>query len=409
MIYLFIHQNFPGQYLHLVRHFARNPANTVYFISQPNQNWIEGVIKLVYYPDMAAVVQCHAYSVEFDSAMRHGAAVARCLEMLKRQGVRPDIILGHSGWGETLFVKDVYPDVPLVAYFEYYYEAQGADADFDPEFQLVTPDPMQLRARNATNLLSWAAADWGNTPTRWQHSLYPAAMQPKISVIHEGIDTDLVQPDPTAWLAIGPDKRVLRAGDEVITYVSRNLEPYRGFHIFMRALPEILRRRPHAQVVIVGGDSVSYGVPLPDGRTYRQMMLQELGARLDLGRVHFLGHVEYELYLRLLQISAVHVYLTYPFVLSWSFVEAMAAGCALVTSATPPVLEVVEDSRNALLVDFHSPGAVAERTIALLEDRERAKALGAAARQDACAKFDLRTKMLPQWEALTQSKVPYAA
>ena len=409
MIYLFIHQNFPGQYLNLVRHFARDPNNTVYFISQPNQNWIDGVIKLVYYPDPGAVTNCHAYTTEFDSAMRHGSGVARCLTLLKQQGVRPDLILGHSGWGETLFVKDVYPDVPVMAYFEYYYQAEGADADFDPEFQAIPANPFQLRARNATNVMSWVGADWGNTPTNWQHSLYPAELRKKISIIHEGIDTDLVCPDPAAWLAVGPDKRILRAGDEIITYVSRNLEPYRGFHTFMRALPQILRQRPNAHVVIVGGDAVSYGVALPDGRTYRQKMIEEVGSGIDFRRVHFMGQIDYTSYLRLLQISSAHVYLTYPFVLSWSFLEAMAAGCALIASDTAPVLELAEDERNALLVDFHSPDEVAERILEVLDDRQLARSLGEAARRDICESFDLTTRILPQWVALTNSKIKLAA
>lgn len=398
MIYLFIHQNFPGQYKHLIRHLADDPQNTVYFISQPNPNWMQGVIKLVYYPDLVSPVQCHRYTVDFEVAVRHGEAVAKSLGMLKSQGVTPDIIIGHSGWGETLFVKDVYPDTPLLSYFEFFYHHAGADADFDLEFPGSPDDSGRLRMRNAVNLLSFESTDWGNAPTRWQRDLYPPEMRSRISVVHEGIDTNAIRPDAGAWLQIDRGGTKLTAENEVVTYVARNLEPYRGFHVFMRAIPEIQRLRPNAHILIVGGDEVSYGAALPGGQTYRQWMLAEMGGRIDYSKVHFLGQLPYETYLSVLQISSAHIYLTYPFVLSWSFLEAMSAGCAMIGSATPPVEEVIRDGENGLLVDFFSAPEIAEKVNAVLSDPHHMQDMRDNARRTVVDHYDLKTRALPQWQ-----------
>ena len=400
MIYLFIHQNFPGQYKHLIRHLADDPGNAVYFISQPNANWMQGVTKLVYYPDLASPLQCHPYTVDFELAVRHGTAVAKSLELLKAQGVTPDIIIGHSGWGEILFIKDVYPDVPLLSYFEFFYHHEGVDTDFDPEFPSNANDSGRLRMRNAVNLMSYESADWGNSPTRWQQSLYPPEMRSRITTLHEGIDTVAIAPNPDAWLQLDRGGQKLTAQDEIITYVARNLEPYRGFHIFMRAIPEIQRRRPNARILVVGGDDVSYGNALPSGITYRQRMLAELEGRIDMNRLHFLGQLPYENYLSLLQISSAHIYLTYPFVLSWSFLEAMAVGCAIIGSATPPVQEVIEDGINGLLVDFFSTAEIADAVDRIIDTPSLAKRLRANARKKVVDEYDLESRILPLWDKM---------
>ena len=401
MTFLFIHQNFPAQYLHLVQRFAARRNCRVYFVTQMNQNEIPRVQKLIYKPDLPLFTNCHPYTVSFDVAVRTGLAVAQTCRTLRATGVVPDVIVGHSGWGETLFVKDVFPGVPLLSYFEFFYQCQGADVGFDPEFAPTADgDGPRLQVRNAVNLLSYAACDWGHTATRWQRSLFPAAMQTRITPLHEGIDTKKIRPDPTAWLTLARDKIRLTAKDEVITYVSRNLEPYRGFHTFMRSLPEILRRRPRAHVLVVGGDGLSYGEPAPKGGTYRQMLLDELGKSLDVKRVHFLGQVAYTTYLNVLQISSAHIYLTYPFVLSWSFVEAMAAGCLLIGSATAPIMEVLRDRENGLLVDFFSSDAICDRVDEVLDHPDRMQALRDAARADAVEHFDTTAVTLPKWEQL---------
>lgn len=405
MNYLFIHQNFPGQYQHVVRHLASQPGNQIYFITQPNENAMAGVRKITYPKDQRGLINCHAYAVELDRAIHTGATVADTCRRLREQGFRPDLIVGHAGWGETLFVKDVFPDTPVLANFEFYYHARGVDADFDPEFVSIFNDPSRLRARNGINLLAFQAADWGHSATQWQRGLHPAEMQSRISVLHEGVNTDLVRPSAKASFKLPGSGRVLTRRDEVVTYVARNLEPYRGFHVFMRALPQLLRRRKRAQVVIVGDDGVSYGAPPPPRSTFREMMLQELGAKLDLKRVHFLGLIDYRAYLHLLQVSSVHVYLTYPFVLSWSFVEAMAAGCLIIGSATPPVLEVLRNGSNGLTVDFFAHKKLANRIETALEQRRELEPLRKEARATAVEQFDLNRVLLPRWMGLFEDLV----
>jgi glycosyltransferase involved in cell wall biosynthesis len=294
----------------------------------------------------------------------------------------------------------VFPDVPLLANFEFYYHSQGVDVDFDPEFTSIFNDPSRLRMRNGINLMAFQSADWGHSATQWQRNLYPPEMRPRISVLHEGVNTDLARPNPKARFALPGSAQVLTGHDEVVTYVARNLEPYRGFHIFMRALPQLLRRRKRAQVVIVGGDGVSYGAPPPPRSSFREMMLQELGAKLDLKRVHFVGMLDYGAYLNLLQVSSVHVYLTYPFVLSWSFIEAMACGCLIIGSATPPVLEVLRDGSNGLTVDFFAHKQLSSRIEAALAQPGPMQALRKAARATAVKQFDLNRLLLPRWNRL---------
>jgi glycosyltransferase involved in cell wall biosynthesis len=359
-----------------------------------------GVQKITYPKDLRGHINCHPFTLDVDRAVHAGVTVAEVCRSLREQGIRPDLIVGHSGWGETLFVKDVFPDVPVLANFEFYYHGRGADVGFDPEFDSVFNNPSRMRARNATNLLAFQSADWGHSATHWQRSLYPQEMRSRISVLHEGIDTDLARPNAAASFTLPHTRQVLTRRDEVVTYVARNLEPYRGFHTFMRALPQLLRRRKRAHVVIVGGDGVSYGAPPPPRSSFREMMLSELRGQFDPTRVHFLGQIDYSSYLNLLQVSSAHVYLTYPFVLSWSFIEAMACGCLIVGSATPPVLEVLEDGVNGLAVDFFSPQALAERIEGALADGKRHQPLRNAARRTAVERYDLRRVLLPRWMKL---------
>lgn len=401
MIAIFIHQNFPAQYLHIAGRLAARKRNRVFFITQAETNELRGVQKILYRPELPSVSTCHSYCVTFDAAVRNGDAVAKACRHLRRNHIVPDIVVGHSGWGETLFVKDVFPEVPLLTYFEFFYHSYGADVGFDPEFSPRSDgDSARLQIRNAVNRLSFAATDWGHTPTCWQRSLFPVDMQSRITPLHEGIDTRRIKPNPKAWLRLAPRDVVLTREHEVITYVSRNLEPYRGFHVLMRALPEILRRRPHAHILIVGGDGFSYGEPPQCGGTYRQMMLSEVGDRLDADRVHFLGQVPYHVYLNVIQVSSVHIHLTYPFVLSWSFLEAMAAGCVIVGSATAPVLEVLRDRENGFLVDFFSTEEICDRVDEVLDHPERMQAIRDAARTTAVESFDTQSVALPRWERL---------
>jgi glycosyltransferase involved in cell wall biosynthesis len=400
MVVIFIHQNFPAQYLHLAQHLAAIPRNRIYFITQSDRNQLPRVIKLIYKPEAAPNGGCHAYTERFDAAVRTGLAVAEVCRRLRNGGIMPDILVGHCGWGETLFVKDVFPDTPLLNNFEFFYHVRGADVGFDPEFSPArTEDGPRLEIRNAVNRLSFATCDWGHTATAWQRSLFPPAMQAGISLLHEGVDCARVCPDPNAWLRLGRDDTVLTRNDEVITYVARNLEPYRGFHVLMRTLPEVLRRRPRAHVLIAGGDGHSYGDGPTTGGTYREALCAELGDSLDMRRVHFLGQVPHDFFINMLQVSSVHVYLTYPFVLSWSFLEAMAAGCLVIGSATAPVLEVLRDRVNGLAVDFFDGQALTDRIDEVFEHPNRMQALRETARGTIAKNFDL-TRLLPRWTDL---------
>lgn len=271
----------------------------------------------------------------------------------------------------------------------------GTDVGFDPSEKQSVDTALRIRTKNLGNLLGLQAADCGQCPTAWQKSTYPELYQARLRIVHEGIDTDLAVPDDQARLRVPGSDLELAAGDEVLTYVARNLEPYRGFPSFMRSLPAILDARPQAQVLVVGGDEVSYGARLPEGQSYRQAMLTELGDRLDLSRVHFLGKLPYPVFLKILQISRVHVYLTYPFVLSWSMLEAMAAGCLVVASRTAPVEEVLRDGENGLLIDFFRPPEIATWVIAALAEPARFAPLRVRARQNIVDAYDLKRICLP--------------
>ena len=396
---LFVHQNFPGQYGRLATVLAKGPGCEVVALGAlknvKNRPKIPGV-KLLAYPTPAlATAHTHHYVRPLEGAVRRGQAVARSCLALQKQGFVPDVIYAHPGWGEALFLRDVFPNARLTLYCEFYYQAQGADVGFDPEFPSTPDDVLRVRVKNAASLLSLEAADAGISPTQWQRRMFPREFRNRIEVIHEGVDTDLVRPDAAAELKLADKGVRLTARDEVVTYVARNLEPYRGFHIFMRAVPEIQRRRPHAHILIVGDEGVSYGQALPKGRTYKQKMLDEVGAKIDMSRLHFLGPVPYEMLLRIYQISSVHVYLTYPFVLSWSILEAMAAGCVVVASRTAPVTEVVDDRKNGLLVDFFSPPEIAARVDEVFENPAAMAAIRKQARRTVVERYDLKRVCLP--------------
>lgn len=403
---LFAHQNFPGQYLHVARHLGATPGNQVVFLTQRPDASLPGVHNIVYKPRRSISPQVHHYLRESEAAVLNAQEVLRVAIDLKKSGFVPDVMLGHNGWGEIWYLKDIFPTTPLVGYFEFFYRMQGADVGFDPSEPVTIDTAPRIRTKNLGNLLALDTVDLGQCPTQWQKSVYPKRYHSMLHVMHEGIDTQIAAPDPAARLRLEASGLELAAGNEVVTYVARNLEPYRGFPSFMRSLPEILKRRPKAQVVIVGGDDVSYGARPPEGKTFRQMMLDELGDSLDLGRVHFLGKVPHSTFIKVLQVSRVHVYLTYPFVLSWSMLEAMSASCLIVGSKTPPVEEVIHHCQNGLLVDFFSPQEIAGRVVEALEDKRAHESIRRNARQTILDHFDLHSICLPAHLKLLNALVP---
>lgn len=405
--YLFIHQNFPGQFRHVAFALAEDPANEVIAIGEErnlkDRPALHPNIRLLgYRPQGQSHKETHHYLRDFEGHVRRGQAVVRLLLKLSEEGFKPDVVIAHPGWGEGLFLKDIFPSARHIQYFEYYYHAAGGDVGFDPEFPGTLDDQLRIRIKNSTQQQSLIGCDQGISPTRWQKSRYPQELQHKIDVIHEGVDTEIVKPEARAWVQI--NGQLFRAGDEIITYVARNLEPYRGFHTFMRMLPKLQAKRPNARFIIVGGDEVSYGKRLPEGQSYRQRYCAEVQEQIDRGKIYFVGKLSYADYLKVLQVSAVHVYLTYPFVLSWSMLEAMAAGCLLVASNTTPVQEVVEDGKNGLLVDFFDGEHLATIIADALANPHEYTPIREQARQTIVDQYDLKTICLPKMLAYLKQR-----
>lgn len=399
--YLFIHQNMPAQFLHLCI-YLRDRGHNVVFITRNKTNQLGRVTKVLYETTRGAKDDTHPYMKSLEDGILHGQAVFRSVTSLLQKGFKPDVIVGHAGWGETLFVKDALPNTPVLNYWEFFYNSVGQDVNFDPEYPSNIDSILSMRIRNSVALLTSAGSDWGITPTQWQYSTHPAGMQAKMSVIHEGVDTLAIRPNPAAIYRL-PNGKELRPGMKILTYVARNLEPYRGFHVFMRALPEIQKRHPDAEILIVGQDGVSYGGKLPEGDSYKKRMLAEVSFNPD--RVHFTGHLATPEFRAVMHVSSAHIYLTYPFVLSWSMLEAMATGCVIIGSRTAPVQEVIVDRENGLLVDFFDRAALVDRIDEVLADPAGFVAMREAARRTAIARYDLHSICLPRQIALVDSLV----
>lgn len=393
---LLIHQNFPGQFLHLAPALAARGHEVLALTDKNNSR--AAPVPVMRYDHKAQTVdagQCRL-GRNYTQMSDRGVTVARAaLRWREEKGYIPDVIFGHSGWGETLFLKEVWPEAKLLVYAEFYYRGRGADVGFDPEFSPRTFDQVMIAQGRTAHLgQSLLHADAGLSPTEWQASTYPPALRRSIEVIFDGVETDRLKPDPTAAVTL-PNGRVIRAGEEVLTFVNRNLEPYRGYHTFMRALPDVMAARPEAQVVIVGGDDVSYGQPPKEGK-WKEIFLSEVRDRLDMSRVHFMGKVPYPTFVSLMQVSRAHAYLTYPFVLSWSMMESMGAGALVVGSDTAPVREVIRHGENGLLVDFFDVPAWSRTLIEVLAHPERFTALRQAARQTVLERYDLKSVCLPR-------------
>ena len=401
---LILHPNFPAQYVYLAPFLASDSNNRVVALANSaNYSVYNKGVRVVRYKVLReAARETHIYSKTMEEAILDGQAVFRAVRELGYQGFVPDVVIGHTGWGSTLFLKDLYPDVPLIGYFEWFYRSSGSDVGYWEDDKVTLDGMARIRMKNAHHLVNLNACDLGYCPTKWQKSQFPLEYQDKLEVVHEGIDTNFCKPDSAAKLILDDIKLDLSGEEEIITYVSRGFEAYRGFPQFMDALRIVMKHRSKCHAVLIGADKVCYGEQLAKGDSYKSRELTKGG--FDMSRVHFVGVRNRADYLKILQNSSVHVYLTRPFVLSWSVLEAMSIGCPLVSSATPPVEEVVVDGENGLLADFRSPEEIAAKMEQILEDRALAKRLSENARTTILERYSV-DQMIKKQLAMIHSQL----
>jgi glycosyltransferase involved in cell wall biosynthesis len=375
---------------------AKDTDNQVLGFSMNGNPNYEQIKIINYKPNRSSSSSVHPWVKEFETKVIRGEAAYKAALQLKADDFYPDAIIAHPGWGESLFLKDVWPKTKLGIYCEYFYRPDGGDVGFDPEFKSDENDvDISIKMKNINNFMHFEIADSGISPTEFQANTFPKDFRTYIDIIHDGINTDIAIPDKSAYITINNTLR-LDKSNEIITFINRNLEPYRGYHIFMRALPALLKAKPHAHVIIVGGDKVSYGRAAPEGQSWKLIFLNEVLSELDKSRVHFVGNLSYKNYLKVLQVSTVHVYLTYPFVLSWSLLEAMSVGCAVIGSKTAPVEEVIDNGKNGVLVDFFDKNALTDQILMLLDNSDLRKKLGNNARNTIIDHYDLNKICLPK-------------
>ncbi len=392
---LFVHNNFPAQFRRVARALLREPGAEVAAIGSSTACEIRGVKLLRYQLPRIDASVTHPFGRRFNLECYRGEQVLYALSALRSTRYLPDIIVAHPGWGETLPLRTVFPEARLILYCEFYYGAHGRDVGFDPEFPATGTDGLvALQLKNASTLLALAESDCGISPTAWQRSTFPSEYQSKIRVVHEGVDVDFARPAPHQTFQLS-SKRTLTRADEVVTFVARNLEPLRGYHVFMRSLPEIMRRRPHAEIVVIGGSGTSYGAPPPPGTSWKSIFFDEIRDRVDESRIHFLGYLPYNDYIRALQVSSVHIYFTYPFVLSWSLLDAMSVGCLVLGSDTAPVQEII-NGINGILVPFFDYEQLAWRVIDALAQPAQYLSFRAKARETIISSYDADRICLPK-------------
>lgn len=385
---LFVHNNFPAQFRDLATTLMQLgvPIAAIAARAAPG---LPGIPFGQYTLGRGTTPDILGLAVRAEADLLRARAALKAARALKDAGVDPAVIVGHPGWGETLFLDEVWPDAKRVLFSEFFYHGRNSDIDFDTEFAPLTEQAVLLgKAKNAVMALALTDGDAIVAPTEFQASVLPSIYAPRVRVIHEGVDVDAIRPGPAAPFALS-DGRVIAPGTPVITHINNNMEPIRGLHIFARALPALLAAVPDAQVLVIGEDAVrGYGAMAPDGQTWRQYLFGPLEARLDMSRVHFLGRVPHPTMLAALRLSTAHVYYTYPFVLSWSLSEAMASGCYIIGSDTPPLHDAIEDGVSGRLLPFFDVDALAAALIEACRNPADSAPMRAAAREAAVAKFD---------------------
>jgi len=382
---LFVHNNFPAQFRDLAQTLkARGvPIAAIGAVRAPG---LQDVTIGRYSLPRGSTPGIFNLAVRAEADLIRGRSAFDMARALKERGVDPAVIVGHPGWGETVLLDEVFPDARRILFSEFFYRGRGLDIDFDTEFFPLTDDAVLLgKTKNAVMTLALSDADAIVCPTRFQASVLPAVFQPRVRIIHEGIDVEAVAPSPPQPFAL-PDGRVIAPGAPVITHVNNHMEPLRGLHIFARALPRLMAEIPDAQVLVMGQDAERpYGGKSSDGRTWREVCFE--GLAIDPARIHFLGKTPHEQMLAALRLSTAHIYYTYPFVLSWSLVEAMASGCYVIGSDTAPLHDAIEDGVNGRLLPFFDVEALSTAMIEACRNPQASAPLRAAARATAVAKF----------------------
>ena len=400
---LFIHNNFPAQFKNLAPALAKNKKYDIHCIGFHDFSF-KNITYHKYKINRGSTKDIHKYAIEFETKMIRADAVAQLCLKLKEKKINPDLIISHPGWGETFFLKEIWPNSKLINYFEFWYNTSNSDIDFDKDqkYHPKINDDFKLRivARNTPNLKIYMESDTIICPTNFQKSTAPLAFRKNIKVIHDGIDTSVLKPTDKAFVELkrndGSSVRVTKK-DKIITFVNRNLEPYRGYDKFMKALPEILKKHPDAYVLIVGGDGVSYGMDLENNQTYKNIFYNEVKDDLPVtDRIYFLGRVDYSTLIAIFGVATAHVYFTYPFVLSWSVLEAMAMGALVIGSKTDPVEEVIKHNKNGILVDFFDTNDLINAVNKVLVEPDNYEKLRQAARQTIVENYDLKKICLPE-------------
>jgi len=406
---LFVHQNMPGQYREILTWLAAQGRHELVFLTQRPNIQIKGVKTVTYRVHHQASKDSYGLSKDWEDAAGAGLGAAMALRSFeKSDGFKPDIVIGHTGWGELLFVKEIWPDVPVIGFFEYFYNTTGGLVGFDPDSPSNDQAGFFAKARNTVPYASIESVDLGHVPTYWQRDRFPASFHDRMYTCHDGIRTDRLLPDPKASIGLGRLEHPLTRADEVVTYVARNMERARGFHIMMRALPQILKDRPKARVLMIGGNETSYGPESKHSNGLRGEMEEELGDSVDWNRVHFLGKVPYDDLCRIIRISRCHIYLTMPFVLSWSLLEAMSMQATVVAADVAPVREAVTHGETGMLVDFFDVQALASQVVDVLENPGTYTHLGPNARAHVGETYDFLSRCLPEHIAQINALVPAA-
>jgi glycosyltransferase involved in cell wall biosynthesis len=370
---LFVHQNFPAQFGHIAAYLVRRQGYRCSFVSQQPAGNVGGIECIRYDLKGGATEQTHYCSRSFENAIWHSHALYDALAA--RPDIKPDLVVAHSGFLSTVFLRELY-DCPVVNYFEYYYRTVGADMDYRPDFPYPAINRLRAHARNANILLDLENCDAGYSPTRWQRSLFPPTYRDKIRVIFDGIDTNVWRPQHGLPRHVGnwtvPD------GMRVVTYVSRGMESIRGFDIFMKVAKLLCERRKDVVFFVVGEDRVCYGGDLEftGARSFKEWVLSR--DQYDLSRFVFTGLMPTSSLAQLLAFTDLHIYLTVPFVLSWSLMDALACGATVLASDTAPVREMITHEHNGLLANFFDIEGLADAAGRVLDNPPEFRPLGQA-------------------------------